>query len=212
MLRRVKYLKKRNLSHLASIRGLVFDYSKLESILYALFKNIHKKKQSKLIDDLNNYHWSKNREKEITKLIDKAHKHTHLRKYRSKLVNGLNRYYHKQKSKNIKDEIHRNIQKRNTEQINNQSKRLKRLNRFSLVKKENISPKELDEAKRLSNLPTKILKKLAHLRNIETAGLKRSDLIYILLRSQKHHKESEYLKYLQDDSSNELKLKCQLLT
>ena len=73
--------------------------------------------------------------------------------------------------------------------------------------KKNISQKELDEAKRLSNLPTKILKKLPQLRNIETTGLKRSDLIYILLCSQKHHKESEYLKYLQDDSSNEIKLK-----
>ena len=45
LLRRVKYLKKRDLSHLASIRGLVFDDSNLESILYALFNHIHKKKQ-----------------------------------------------------------------------------------------------------------------------------------------------------------------------
>ena len=74
-----------------------------------------------------------------------------------------------------------------------------RLNRSTVVKKENISQKELDKAKRLSNLLTKILKNLAQLCNIETTGLKRSDLIYILLRSQKHHKESEYLKYLQDD-------------
>ena len=119
----------------------------------------------------------------------------------------MNRYYHKQKSKNIEGEIHRDIQKRNTEQIINQLKQLKRLNRSSLVKKENISQKELDEVKRLSNLPTNILKKLAHLRNNETTGFKRSDLIYILLRSQKHHKESEYLKYLQYDSSNEIRLK-----
>ena len=119
----------------------------------------------------------------------------------------MNRYYHKQISKNIEGEIHRDIQKRNTEQIINQLKQLKRLNRSSLVKKENISQKELDEAKRLSNLPTNILKKLAHLRNNETTGFKRSDLIYILLRSQKHHKESEYLKYLQYDSSNEIRLK-----
>ena len=53
----------------------------------------------------------------------------------------------------------------------------------------------------------KLKKKLPQLRNIETTGLKRSDLIYILLSSQKHHKESEYLKYLLDDSSNEIKSK-----
>ena len=46
LLRRVKYLKKRHLSNLASIRGLVFDDSNIESILYALFNNIHKKKQT----------------------------------------------------------------------------------------------------------------------------------------------------------------------
>ena len=157
------------------------------------------KKKKKLIDDLDNYHRSKNREKERKKLIDKAHTHTYLRKYRSKLVNDLNIFYHKRKSKNIKDEIHRNIQKRNTGKNINQLKRLMRLNRSTVVKKENISQKELDKAKRLSNLLTKILKNLAQLCNIETTGLKRSDLIYILLRSQKHHKESEYLKYLQDD-------------
>ena len=77
----------------------------------------------------------------------------------------MNGYYHKQKSKNIEGEIHRDIQKRSTEQIINQLKKLKRLNRSSLVKKENISQKELDEPKRLSNLPTNMLKKLSHIRN-----------------------------------------------
>ena len=58
----------------------------------------------------------------------------------------------------------------------------------------------------------KLKKKLPQLRNIETTGLKRSDLIYILLSSQKHHKESEYLKYLLDDSSNEIKSKSNKMT
>ena len=118
----------------------------------------------------------------------------------------MNRYYHKQKSKNIREEIYRNIQKRNTDQIINELKRLKRLNRSNIVKKENISQKEVEEAKRLSNLSTKILKKLAQLRNIDTTGLKRSDLIYILFRSQKH-KEAEYLSYLQADPINEIRSK-----
>ena len=207
LLKKIKYLKKRDLSHLASIRGIVFDESNLESILYALFNNIHKKKQNKSLSDLDNYYRLKNPEKERKKLIDKAHRHDHLRKYWSQLVDDLNRYYHKQKSKNIREEIYRNIQKRNTEQIINELKRLKRLNRYNPVQKENISHEELEEAKRISNLSTKDFKRLAQLWNIETTGLKRSDLIYILLRSQKHHKESEYLKYLQADSSNEIRSK-----
>ena len=83
--------------------------------------------------------------KKKEKKIDKAHTHTYPRKYRSKLVNDLNIFYHERKSKNIKDEIHRNIQKRNTGQNINQLKRLMRLNRSTLVKKENISQKELDK-------------------------------------------------------------------
>ena len=81
LLKKIKYLKKRDLSHLASIRGLVFDDSDLESILHALFNNIHKKKQNKSINDLDNYYRLKNPERERTKLIDKAHRHAHFRKY-----------------------------------------------------------------------------------------------------------------------------------
>ena len=47
LLRKVKYLIKRDLIHLATIRGLVFDESSLESTLDALFKDIHKKNQTK---------------------------------------------------------------------------------------------------------------------------------------------------------------------
>ena len=40
--------------------------------------------------------------------------------------------------------------------------------------------------------------------NIETPGLTRSYLIYILLRSQKHRTETKYLEYLQSDPVNEI--------
>ena len=50
LLKRVKYLKKRDLIHLATIRGLVFDESSLESILDPLFKDIHKKNQTKYLN------------------------------------------------------------------------------------------------------------------------------------------------------------------
>ena len=57
LLKKVKYLKKkRDLVHLATIRGLVFNESSLENILDTLFKDVHKKKQIKLIDDLHKYH------------------------------------------------------------------------------------------------------------------------------------------------------------
>ena len=68
----------------------------------------------------------------------------------------------------------------------------------------------MDEIKRLSNLSTKILRKLAQLRNIETK-IKRSDLMHILMQSQKHYKESEYLKYLQADKNNEIKSKINVI-
>ena len=97
LLKRVKYLKKRDLIHLATIRGLVFDESSLESILDALFKDIHKKNQTKLIDDLHKHYHKKNQ----TKLIDDLHKYHH-RKKQSELMVDLHRYHHKQKSKNIK--------------------------------------------------------------------------------------------------------------
>ena len=69
----------------------------------------------------------------------------------------------------------------------------------------------MDEIKRLKNSSTKILRKLTQLRNIKTAKLKSSDLIYILMRSQKHYKESEYLKYLQADKNNERKSKINII-
>ena len=123
----------------------------------------------------------------------------------------LHRYHHRQKSKNIKEEIYRNIQKRKTNQIIDKSKRFKRLKRSNLAKKEDISQNELDEIKDYQIFLVKILKKLAQLRNIKTTGLKRSDLIYILMRSQKHHKEAEYLSYLQADPINEIKSKSNII-
>ena len=182
--KKVKHLKKRDLIHLATIRALVFNESSLNNILYVLFEDVHKKKQIKLIDDL--------------------HKHYHKKK-RNKLIVDLHKYYHKQKSKNIKEEIYRNFQKRKNIQIVKDLKRLKRLKRSYLAKKENISQKELVEIKRLSELPTNILRKLVQIRNVDFTGLKRSELLYILKRTEKHHKETEYLNHLRADSLNNIK-------
>ena len=92
--RRVKYLKKRDLIHLATIRGLVFDEWSLENIYDTLFRDIHKKKQTKLIDDLHKHYQKKNQ----TRLTDDLLKYHH-RKKRFELLVDLHRYHHKQKSK-----------------------------------------------------------------------------------------------------------------
>ena len=168
LFKKVKYLKKRDLVHLATITELVFNELSLDNILYVLFKDVHKKKKTKVIDD-------------------------------------IYKYYHKQKFMNLKDKIYRNLQKRQNKQIINDLKKLKRLKQSNLAKNENISRKELNEIRRLSDLPTKILRKLVQLRNVNSIGLKRSDLLHILMRTQKHHKEIEYFSHLEADPIDEIK-------
>lgn len=48
------------------------------------------------------------------------------------------------------------------------------------------------------------LKKIAQLRNISPTGVKKQDLIYMLLRSQKNPKENKYLEYLNYDTNNDI--------
>ena len=66
---------------------------------------------------------------------------------------------HKKKLNNLKAELYRNIQKRKNNQITNELKKIRRIKNSNLVKKENISQKELNEVKKLSDLPIKIEKK-----------------------------------------------------
>ena len=118
------------------------------------------------------------------------------------ILDSLFKDIHKKKLINLKDVLYRNIQKRKNDQIINEMKKIRRIKNSNLVKKENISQKELNEVKQLSDLPLKILRKLAQLRNIEAAGLNRSELFYILMRTENHHKEKGYL---QVDPNNEIK-------
>ena len=99
----------------------------------------------------------------------------------------------------LKHDLYRELEKRKYNKIINKVKRLKRLKNTPLAKKENISGKELYKLTTLTNLPTQSLKKLAHLRGIEMTGLKRHELLTILMRSEKHHREQKYLQYLQSD-------------
>ena len=52
LLEKVKYLKKRDLIHLATIRGIVSNDTSLENILDVLFKDVHKKKLNNLNAEL----------------------------------------------------------------------------------------------------------------------------------------------------------------
>ena len=78
------------------------------------------------------------------------------------------------------------------------------MKKSNLAKKENISQIELDEVRRLSDLPANILRKLVQLRNVDSAGLKSSEF-YILMRTQKDHKETEYLNHLQAEPISDIK-------
>ena len=57
LLKKSKYLKKRDLKHLLSVRGIeIDDDDSLKNIINALLKNVHKKKQANVINELYRYH------------------------------------------------------------------------------------------------------------------------------------------------------------
>ena len=149
LLKKVKYLTKRDLIHLTTIRGLVFDESDLDNVIQALLKNI----------------------------------------YGSKL----------------KHEIYRELEKRNYAKIINKVKRTKRLKNTSLTKLENISEEDLLKLEIYALLSTKTLRKLVQLRGAGTTGLSKTDLIYILMRTEKAHREDNYLHHLSADPNTQIK-------
>ena len=57
LLKRVNYLRKKDLKHLLTIRNTdINDDDSIENIINTLFKDIHKKKQAKLTDEIYRYH------------------------------------------------------------------------------------------------------------------------------------------------------------
>ena len=74
LLKKVKYLKKRDLIHLLTIRGIVLNDLSLNNIIDALFKDIHKKKQANVVEDIHRYHHKeklKNLKEEIYRNLQK---------------------------------------------------------------------------------------------------------------------------------------------
>ena len=149
LLRKVKYLKKQDLIHLATIRGLVFDGADLDNVIQALYRNV--------------------------------------------FINKL------------KPEIYRDIEKRKYARVIKKVKRLKRLKNTSLAKKENISEEDLIKLKKCALLSTKALRKLIQLRGVETTGLSKTDLMYILILSKKTNREDHYLQHLLSEPTTQLK-------
>ena len=101
----------------------------------------------------------------------------------------------------LKQEIYRNIQKRQQNKIDNELNKLK----FNeLANKNNINQDDLEKIKQYNALKLNILQKIAQQRNINTTGLKKKKLIYALIRSEKSHKEDNYIKYINKDTNNEI--------
>ena len=101
----------------------------------------------------------------------------------------------------LEQEIYRNIQKRQQNKIDNELNKLK----FNeLANKNNINQDDLEKIKQYNALKLNILQKIVQQRNINTTGLKKKKLIYTVIRSEKSHKEDNYIKYINKDTNNEI--------
>ena len=108
------------------------------------------------------------------------------------------RDYIKNINKVLKQEIYRNTQKRKQDQINNELNKLK----FNeLANKNNINQDDLIEIKQYNFLNIKTLQKIAQQRNINATNLKKKDLTHTRIRSEKSHKEDNYIKYINKDTN-----------
>ena len=84
LLKKVKYLKKRDLIHLLTIRGIVIDEYSLDNIIDVLFKDIHKKKQANVVDDIHRYH----HKKKLKNIKQEIYRYLHKRQS-EKIINEL---------------------------------------------------------------------------------------------------------------------------
>lgn len=101
----------------------------------------------------------------------------------------------------LQQELYRHIQKRKQSKTNNELIKL----RFNeLASRDNISQADLDRIKVLNNLNIKTLQKIAQQCNINTTELKKKELLYTLIRTEKSHKENNYFEYISKDLNNEI--------
>ena len=111
------------------------------------------------------------------------------------------RDYIKNINKVLKQEIYRNIHKRQQDKINNE---LNKLKSNKLANKNNINQDDLVKIKQYNALNLNTLQKIAQQCNVNTTRLKKKNLIYTLIRSEKGHKEDNYIKYINKDTNNEI--------
>ena len=81
---------------------------------------------------------------------------------------------------------------------------LKKLRFNELANRNNVPQDDLVKFKQLKDLSLKTLQKIAQQRNINSTGVKKKNLIYMLIRSEISHKENNYLEYITKDINNEI--------
>ena len=87
-------------------------------------------------------------------------------------------------------------------------RKLRKVDLNTYIKKQNISENDLRKSAKLHNMSTDDLKKTAILRRIKNYDkLSREDLIYTLLRSEINLMESNYEKYITNNTNDEIKSK-----
>ena len=76
---------------------------------------------------------------------------------------------------------------------------------INIAKKQNLTNKDLHEATRLNNKSLEDLRETARLQRIKNYNdLTKEQLIYILLRLEKHHQENLYEKYITINTDDEI--------
>ena len=183
ILKLINTLDKKDVKYLSKFRNIqINDDDSIETLINKIAKDTHKKKFVTLQQKLH----KKNTIQEIPIYVNELN--------RQRIINKINR-------KKLQQEIYRNLQKRKQDKINNE---LKKLVFNELANKINITQTDLEKIKQLKVLPLKTLQKIAHQRSINITDVKKDNLIFMLIRSEKSHKEDNYLKFITKDTTNEI--------
>ena len=183
ILKLIDTLDKKDVKYLSKFRNIqINDDDSIETLINKIAKDTHKKKFVTLQQELH----KKNTIQEIPIYVNELN--------RQRIINKINR-------KKLQQEIYRNLQKRKQDKINNE---LKKLVFNELANKINITQTDLEKIKQLKVLPLKTLQKIAHQRSINITEVKKDNLIFMLIRSEKSHKEDNYLKFITEDTTNEI--------
>ena len=99
LLKKVKYLKKSDLIHLLTIRGIVLNEYSLDNIIDALFKDIHKKKQANVVEDVYRHH----HKQKLKNLKGEIYRNLH-KKQNEQIIHELKEFKKLKRSNLIKKE------------------------------------------------------------------------------------------------------------